>query len=125
MANSDQWPFSKQEWEAAEKAAPQAESRWGNTKPIITPEVVELWKRYGLELSPTLVGGEKYYYETLRPQLINKHKGEHIAVSFDGLHADYHIRDTLASLKDLLASKFSTYWVTRIGEEISGGVGCA
>ena len=144
-SNNDQWPFSKEEWEAAATVLPQ-ESRGGNTKAIITPEVVEMWKAHGLELSPTLVGGEKHYYEVLRPQLLKEHKGEHVAVSFDGSNAEvcfwnillfyylsrhfclillikYYVRDSVAALKELLSSKFPTYWVTRIGEEISGGVG--
>jgi hypothetical protein len=56
------------------------------------PEVVELWKAHGLELSPTLVGGEKYYYEVLRPQLLKEHKGEHVAISFDGSNAEVCFR---------------------------------
>jgi hypothetical protein len=59
-SNNDQWPFCKEEWEAAAQIEPQ-ESRWGNTKPIITPEVVELWKAHAMELPSTLVDGEKYY----------------------------------------------------------------
>jgi hypothetical protein len=85
-SNNYQWPFSKEEWEAEEKV-PQ-ESLWSNTKAIITPEIVATWKAHGIELPQTLVGGEKHYYEVLRPQLLEDHKGEYVAVSFDGSNAE-------------------------------------